>query len=91
MSVSEAWQHKATTGADVGRATPSTPLVVELTALLLAQPASVALLLAEHADDGTKHCRVCSGGAQSGRYQYPCVLRLAAEEACRRSEEAVQG
>ena len=96
MSDPETWRHTSLGEPEAGSATPPSPLalVVELAALILAQPAScIAGLLAEHADDGTGHCRVCSGGGQSGRYRYPCAIRIAAEEAdaWRRSGEAVQG
>jgi hypothetical protein len=38
----------------------------------------------EHADDGTGRCRSCSAGGQTGRYQYPCNIRLAVDDARRR-------
>ena len=31
-------------------------------------------LLAEHVDDTTGHCRVCSAGGQSGRTTWPCSI-----------------
>jgi hypothetical protein len=38
--------------------------------------------IAAHVDDGTGHCCVCSaGGTQTGRYSYPCSIRLAADAA----------
>jgi hypothetical protein len=58
-----------------------------LIALIIARPGMAARLIAEHTDDGTGHCRVCSAGGQSGRYVYPCAIRLAADEAARRSGE----
>jgi hypothetical protein len=49
-------------------------------------------LLELHVDDGTGRCRLCSSGAQTGRYQHPCSLRILAAEALeiqrrRRAEE----
>lgn len=46
----------------------------ELAGLLAAHPSSVARLLAEHVDDGTGHCSVCSAGPQGGRMGWPCRL-----------------
>jgi hypothetical protein len=73
-------------------ASVATPLVTELATLLLLEPAAIAQLLARHVDDGTGHCRVCTAGGQTGRYRYPCVIQLAAEQAhaCRRLGEAVR-
>lgn len=51
-----------------------------LVALIAAEPGMAERLLAEHADDGTGRCRVCSAGAQTGRYRHPCAIRLAADE-----------
>jgi len=53
-------------------------------------------LLAEHVDDGTGRCRVCSDGAQRGHHTWPCricdyatrareVERRAADRAVRRT------
>lgn len=53
------------------------PLVV----LIRSQPGMAERLLAEHADDGSGRCRVCSSGAQAGRYQAPCAIALAATDA----------
>lgn len=57
-----------------------------LIALIIARSGMAERLIAEHADDGTGHCRVCSGGGQTGRYVSPCAIRLAADEATRRSD-----
>lgn len=38
------------------------------------QPGMAARLIAEHADDGTGRCRVCSAGGQTGRHRWPCQL-----------------
>ncbi len=43
-------------------------------------------LICEHADDGTGHCRVCTAGAQTGRYIWPCQIYLAARHAVEVSE-----
>ena len=40
-----------------------------------------ARLLELHTDAGTGRCRLCSAGAQTGRYRHPCTLRQAATEA----------
>jgi hypothetical protein len=56
-------------------------LLAELTVLLLSEPVAVTHLLTQHMDDGTRHCRVCTAGGQTGRYRYPCLIRLAAEQA----------
>jgi hypothetical protein len=48
---------------------------------MLGEPGVVARLLAEHVDDGTGHCRVCTAGAQAGRQKFPCRLREFAEQA----------
>ena len=45
-------------------------------------------LLAEHADDGTGHRRVCSAGAQTGAYPFPFAIGRAADEA---TDDAVVG
>lgn len=47
----------------------------ELAGLLAAHPSAIARLLAEHIDDGTEHCAVCSTGPQTGRVEWPCRLR----------------
>jgi hypothetical protein len=52
-----------------------------LVALIRSQPGMAERLLAEHADDGSRRCRVCSGGAQSGRYPFPCAIQRCATEA----------
>jgi hypothetical protein len=82
---------RITAPGGLGDVTPS-PLFTELTTLFRAQPAATARLLAQHVDDGTGHCRVCTAGGQTGHYTSPCVIQLAAEEAhaSRQSDEAVQ-
>jgi hypothetical protein len=53
------------------------PLVV----LIRSQPGMAERLLVEHADDGSGRCRVCTAGAQTLRYRWPCSTQLAAAEA----------
>src|SRR5919108_5586627 len=55
--------------------------VNELVALILSEPGMADRLLAIHADDGTGHCRVCSGGGQSGRDVWPCTIHECARRA----------
>ncbi|MGI5128922.1 hypothetical protein ACQEVB_19110 [Pseudonocardia sp. CA-107938] len=49
-----------------------------LITLIAGNPGMAERLARDHADDGTGRCRVCSGGAQSGRYVWPCSLYRAA-------------
>jgi hypothetical protein len=49
----------------------------------LAREGGAAKLLAEHVDDGSGRCAVCSAGGQTGRLQFPCSLALAARRAQR--------
>jgi hypothetical protein len=53
------------------------PLVI----FIRSQPGMAERLLADHADDGSGRCRVCSAGAQAGRYRWPCALHRAATDA----------
>ena len=63
-----------------------------LVALIVSQPGMAERLLAEHADDGGR-CRVCSAGAQSARFHFPCVIYENAREAVelRRAGRSVPG
>jgi hypothetical protein len=45
------------------------------------QDGMVATTMRKHANDGTGHCRLCTAGAQTGCYAWPCQIYLAAEEA----------
>jgi hypothetical protein len=45
-----------------------------IVAFIVGQPGLAARLLAEHVDDGTGHCRVCSAGPQAGRKVWPCPI-----------------
>jgi hypothetical protein len=49
-----------------------------LVTFIRSQPGMARHLLAEHAEDGRGCCRVCSQGAQAGRYVWPCAISLAA-------------
>jgi hypothetical protein len=53
----------------------------DLARLLAAHAGLPTQLLAVHRDDGTGHCRLCSGGGQTGRYTHPCTIRAAATAA----------
>jgi hypothetical protein len=65
--------------------TPDSSLV----ALLVSQPQMIERLAPQHEDDGSGRCRSCSSGAQTGRYRYPCPIRVAVEEACRQLSRVV--
>ena len=56
----------------------------------LARHGVAAKLLAEHVDDGSGRCAVCSAGGQTGRVQWPCSLALAAHRAQRDNEKSPQ-
>lgn len=51
------------------RPTEPNPVVV-----FLAREGRAERLLAEHVDDTTGHCRVCTAGSQAGRSTWPCSL-----------------
>jgi len=54
------------------------------------EPGLAARLLLVHVDDGSRRCRVCSGGAQSGRHEFPCQIHsyaTAAREMAARSHD----
>ena len=53
----------------------------EIVEAIAAAPGVVEQLLAEHTDDGTGRCRVCSAGPQAGRQSWPCRLYDIAEQA----------
>lgn len=48
---------------------------------IAAQAGAAERLLAEHIDDGTGRCRVCSAGPQAGRLVWPCNLHRYARAA----------
>jgi hypothetical protein len=45
-----------------------------IVAFIAGEHGMAARLLDAHVDDGTGRCRVCSGGAQTGRLRWPCRL-----------------
>jgi hypothetical protein len=52
-----------------------------IVAFIAGEPGMAEKLLAEHRDDGTGHCRVCSNGGGAGRHVWPCPLYGLAEQA----------
>jgi len=52
-----------------------------LVSFLMAEPGMATRLLAQHADDGTGRCQVCSGGGQTGRHLWPCTIHDQASQA----------
>jgi hypothetical protein len=68
-----------------GKATASPAIEPEVTdplvALIQAEPGMAQRLLRAHADDGTGRCRICSTGAQTGRFQWPCTIHKRALQA----------
>lgn len=58
-----------------------------IVALIAGEAGAAQKLLIEHTDDGTGHCRLCSGGAQTGRYVWPCPLRGLADQAIKLASE----
>ena len=75
------WRLTSPGRSEAGTAALPSPLAAELAMLFRAQPGAIAQLLAEHTDDGTGHCRVCTSGGQVGRSIWPCRLRDLAEQA----------
>jgi|GEM_PF-3512697 len=61
--------------------TPGGLVICPVVQFIVSQDGLSAVLLADHSDDGTGHCRVCSAGAQSGRHRYPCLTRVYADTA----------
>lgn len=52
-----------------------------LAAQLARMPGVPERLAVLHHDDGTGRCVVCSGGAQTGRYTWPCSISMVATRA----------
>lgn len=50
-------------------------------ALFIRRHGVATVLLAEHVDDGTGRCAVCSAGGQTGRVRWPCSIASAAVRA----------
>jgi hypothetical protein len=57
---------------------PPTGLIV---AFIAGELGMAQRMLAEHRDDGTGHCRVCTAGPQAGRKVWPCPSHGLAEQA----------
>ena len=53
----------------------------QLVELMASQTGMAAAIVRQHADDSTGHCRICAEGAQAGRYTWPCLTYLAAQQA----------
>ncbi len=53
----------------------------ELVMLMVNNPNMPEDLMRKHADDGTARCRLCTAGAQTGRYVWPCQIYRAAKQA----------
>lgn len=54
-------------------------MICPVVQFIVSQDGLSAVLLAEHSDDATGHCRVCSAGARSGRHRYPRLTRVYAD------------
>ena len=55
----------------------------ELVTLMMNNPNMPEDLMHQHADDGTGRCCLCTAGAQTGRYVWPCQIYRAAAQAAR--------
>jgi hypothetical protein len=58
----------------------SSPLIRALAMTFAQNPGMAAWLLAQHIDDGTGRCRVCSVGP-AGRRRWPCKIHWYATQA----------
>jgi hypothetical protein len=63
----------------------TTALAAEFAALFRSQPVVIERLLAEHVDDGTGRCQICSSGPQAARKIWPCALYEYASHAIRQN------
>ncbi len=54
---------------------------VELVILMMNNPNMPDDLVRQHANDGNGRCRLCTAGAQTGRYVWPCQTYRAAARA----------
>jgi hypothetical protein len=52
-----------------------------LVTLITSEHGMADRLLAQHVDDGSGRCRVCTGGSQTGRLTWPCQTQMAAAAA----------
>ncbi|MHA6626868.1 hypothetical protein ACU61A_15645 [Pseudonocardia sichuanensis] len=57
---------------------------------IVGQSGMAERLLAQHVDDGTGHCRVCSAGPQAGRKVWPCPIRVVTEEAAAQAAKSAR-
>ena len=66
-----------------GSACPTLVVVDDnpLVTLIASEPGMADRLLAQHVDDGTGRCAVCTAGSQTGRFAWPCQTQLAAAAA----------
>lgn len=59
---------------------PFAPIV----AFIVGQPGLAQKMLAQHRDDGTGHCEVCTEGGQAGHKVWPCPSFGLAQQATAR-------
>jgi hypothetical protein len=52
-----------------------------LLTLIASETGMAERLLAQHVDDGTGRCAVCTRGSQTGRLAWPCQTQMAAAAA----------
>lgn len=69
----------------------TTALAAEFAALFRSQPVVIERLLAEHVDDGTGRCQICSSGPQAARKIWPCALYEYASHAIRQNGPSGEG
>jgi hypothetical protein len=67
----------------------SDALIRVLAVTFALQPGMAARLLAEHVDDGTGRCRVCTAG-QSARERWPCKIHWYTSRAMALHEESLR-
>jgi hypothetical protein len=59
-----------------------------LVEFILCHAGMAEVLLDQHRDDGSGHCRVCTTGGQAGRPVWPCTTFAAAEAVVRQRGRA---
>lgn len=62
-------------------APPRYPAFDQLVILIANQEGMAERIVGQHTDDGSGHCRLCTSGAQTGNYRWPCQTYLAARGA----------
>lgn len=67
-----------TTTSESGMGGSADALMGSLADFIRARPEMRMRLLREHINDGSDHCGRCGGGGQTGRYVWPCTIRIAA-------------